>query len=81
MSSSYIRALLRVLAVQAKEGNAVMQLTHKNRTASTYVVSSMASDPDSITWRSRLSSTGMEKKTQFLTMEKESVTGSEELYA
>lgn len=45
------------------------------------MVSSMASDPDSITWRSRLSSTGMEKKTQFLTMEKESVTGSEELYA
>lgn len=58
-----------------------MQLMHKKRTASTYTINSMASDPESSsTLGSRLSSTGMKKKTQFLTTKKELVTDSEDLY-
>lgn len=41
----------------------------------------MATDPESsITWRSRLSSTGIDDKIQFLTTKKEFVTGLGDLY-
>ena len=81
VSSSSIRAILHVLNVQAKEGNAVMQLTYKKCTANTSMVSSVASDPESsITWGSGLSSTGTKKKTQFLTTKKELVTDPDDLY-